>query len=223
MSAPVASVITAQRQLEGGGFPVRRPPRSPAMHPLLRSAPLRQPGTAGPTRPLLRGAPLRQPGTAGPTRSLLRALPFNLLLVAGCGAIAWAAVQADAQLGLPALAHPAGMVVGALLVAMGLRLRLLATMAYYQHRLAVVRLRPQQRLVTSGVFAHLRNPLLQGWWLLQAGWGLAFGTPSGLLLALALGLALDFWVKWEELTLAAEFGDEYVAYRARTPRWGWRR
>ena len=101
MSAPVASVITAQRQLEGGGFPVRRPPRSPAMHPLLRSAPLRQPGTAGPTRPLLRGAPLRQPGTAGPTRPLLRALPFNLLLVAGCGAIAWAAVQADAQLGLP--------------------------------------------------------------------------------------------------------------------------
>ena len=42
-------------------------------------------------------------------------------------------------------------------------------------------------------------------------------------LALALGLALDFWVKWEELTLAAEFGDEYVAYRARTPRWGWQR
>ncbi|OIR10565.1 MAG: hypothetical protein BEU05_01360 [Marine Group III euryarchaeote CG-Bathy2] len=150
-------------------------------------------------------------------------MPFNLLLFAGCGGIALSAVQADAQLGLASLAHPAGMAIGALLVALGLRLRLLATIAYYQHELVVVRLRPQQRLVTSGVFAHLRNPLLQGWWMLQAGWGVAFGTSSGLLLALALGIVLDFWVKWEELTLAAKFGDEYVAYRARTPRWGWQR
>jgi protein-S-isoprenylcysteine O-methyltransferase Ste14 len=154
---------------------------------------------------------------------LLRAFPFNLLMLAGCGAVAWATAQADAQMGLPSLAHPAGMAVGALLVALGLRLRLLATIAYYRHELAVVRLRPQQRLVTSGVFAHLRNPLLQGWWMLQAGWGVALGTPAGLLLALALGIVLDFWVKWEELTLAAKFGDKYVAYRARTPRWGWQR
>jgi protein-S-isoprenylcysteine O-methyltransferase Ste14 len=83
--------------------------------------------------------------------------------------------------------------------------------------------RPQQRLVTSGVFAHLRNPLRQGWWMLQAGWGVALGTPAGLLLVLALGTVLDFWVKWEELTLAAKLGGEYVAYRARTPRWGWQR
>lgn len=97
---------------------------------------------------------------------LLRAFPFNLLMLVGCGAVAWATAQADAQLGLPSLAHPAGMAVGALLVALGLRLRLLA---------------------------------------------------------LALGIVLDFWVKWEELTLAAKFGDEYVAYRARTPCWGWQR
>ena len=156
-------------------------------------------------------------------RPLLRALPFNLALLAGTYAIAWGAMQADAQLALPAVRHTAGLAAGALLVALGLRLRLLATIAYYNHELVVVRLRPQRRLVTSGVFAHLRNPLLQGWWMLQAGWVLALGTPTGMLLALALGVALDFWVKWEELTLAAEFGDEYVAYRARTPRWGWQR
>ena len=154
---------------------------------------------------------------------LLRALPFNLALLIGTYAIAWGATLADAQLGQPSLVHPVGLVIGALLVALGLRLRLLATIAYYNHELVVVRLRPQQRLVTSGIFAHLRNPLLQGWWMLQAGWGVALGTPAGLLLALALGIVLDFWVKWEELTLAAKFGNEYVAYRARTPRWGWQR
>jgi len=47
---------------------------------------------------------------------LLRAFPFNLLMLAGCGAVAWATAQADAQMGLPSLAHPAGMAVGALLV-----------------------------------------------------------------------------------------------------------
>ena len=154
---------------------------------------------------------------------LLRALPFNLALLAGTYAIAWGAMQADAQLALPTVRHTVGLAGGALLVALGLRLRLLATIAYYDHELVVVRLRPQQRLVTSGIFAHLRNPLLQGGWMLQTGWGVALGTPAGLLLALALGIALDFWVKWEELTLAAKFGDEYVAYRARTPRWGWQR
>ena len=156
-------------------------------------------------------------------RPLIRALPFNLALLAGTYIIALTAVQVDAQLALPTVRHTAGLAVGALLVALGLRLRLLATIAYYDHELVVVRLRPQQRLVTSGIFAHLRNPLLQGWWMLQAGWVLALGTPTGMLLALALGVALDFWVKWEELTLAAEFGDKYVAYSVRTPRWGWQR
>ena len=90
-------------------------------------------------------------------RPLLRALPFNLALLAGAYAIAWGATLADAQLGQPSLEHPVGMVVGVLLVALGLRLRLLATIAYYNHELVVVRLRPQQRLVTSGIFAHLRH------------------------------------------------------------------
>ena len=30
-----------------------------------------------------------------------------------------------------------------------------------------------------------------------------------------LSVVLDFWVKWEELTLAAEFGDNYLAYSVR--------
>ncbi len=89
--------------------------------------------------------------------------------------------------------------------------------------MAVVRLLPQHSLVTVTPFAHVRNPLLQGWWLLQLGWAVALGTPMGLLLTLVLGLVLNVWVGWEELTLTTEFGDDYVSYHARAPRWGWRR
>ena len=154
---------------------------------------------------------------------LLRALPLNLALLALTHVIALGCVQADGELGLPAFGYTAVLAVGALLVGLGMGLRLWATITYHEHELAVLRLLPQRRLVSAGPFAHVRNPLLQGWWLLQAGWGLVLGTPSGLLFTLAMWVVLDFWVKWEELTLAAEFGDEYTASRTRAPRWGWRR
>ena len=169
------------------------------------------------------GAKTRNVLVASSSKHLLRALPFNLTLLAGTGGIAWATMQADEWLGLPSLIHIVGHIIGFLSIAAGLWLRISATAVYYRHEMAVVRLLPQHSLVTVSPFAHVRNPLLQGWWLLQLGWAVALGTPMGLLLTLVLGLVLNAWVGWEELTLTTEFGDDYVDYNARAPRWGWRR
>ena len=99
---------------------------------------------------------------ASSSKHLLRALPFNLTLLAGTGGIAWATMQADEWLGLPSLIHIVGHIIGFLSITAGLWLRISATAVYYRHEMAVVRLLPQQSLVTVSPFSHVRHPLLQG-------------------------------------------------------------
>jgi protein-S-isoprenylcysteine O-methyltransferase Ste14 len=77
----------------------------------------------------------------------------------------------------------------------------------------------EQRLVTQGIYAHIRHPMYAAAWL----WALAqallipnfIGGTAGLV---SFG-ALYFWrVREEEAMLVSQFGDEYTVYAARTPR-----
>lgn len=77
------------------------------------------------------------------------------------------------------------------------------------------------RLVTSGMYAYCRNPMYVGNILLVGGFLLLFGR----LIPAVVGLAccLLFYaaiVACEEAFLHLKFGEEFVAYRARVPRWG---
>lgn len=76
------------------------------------------------------------------------------------------------------------------------------------------------RLVTEGPFALVRNPLYVGNLLLWTG----FTVWSGKLWLLAVCwtiflLQYSAIIHFEEGLLAQRFGDEYVAYVARVPRW----
>src|SRR5439155_5646442 len=82
------------------------------------------------------------------------------------------------------------------------------------------RSRDVQRLVDYGVFAWVRNPLYAGNLLIWMG----FVVISGVLWFLPLALALfaaeyTLIVSYEEGVLESIFGDEYLSYKARTPRW----
>jgi protein-S-isoprenylcysteine O-methyltransferase Ste14 len=82
------------------------------------------------------------------------------------------------------------------------------------------RSRNVQRLVTYGVFAWVRNPLYVGNFLIWTG----FVVGSGLLwfLPIAMGLfAIEYSliVRYEEGVLESTFGEEFLAYKSRTPRW----
>lgn len=75
-------------------------------------------------------------------------------------------------------------------------------------------------LVTSGMFAHLRNPLYVGNFLLIAG----LLALTGRIETVAIGLAFIVvcyvaMVGSEEAFLRTKFGAEYEAYCARVPRW----
>lgn len=79
---------------------------------------------------------------------------------------------------------------------------------------------PPRRLVTSGVYAYVANPMQCGMALLMAGWGALLGSPwvaaaSGMSLAYSMGVA-----SWdEENVLKHRFGDAWVRYRRGVRKW----
>lgn len=82
------------------------------------------------------------------------------------------------------------------------------------------RSRKVERLVTYGIFAWMRNPLYVGNLFAWIG----FTIISGLLWFVPVAIVLfaieyTLIVRYEEGVLESHFGDEYLAYKARTPRW----
>jgi protein-S-isoprenylcysteine O-methyltransferase Ste14 len=79
------------------------------------------------------------------------------------------------------------------------------------------------RLVTEGVYAWSRNPILVGWTLVLAGLGLI--RESGMVLFLAAVLAVGYGLSLplEEELLGRLYGEAYERYRRRTRRYFGRR
>ncbi len=82
------------------------------------------------------------------------------------------------------------------------------------------RSRDVQKLVTHGPFAYSRNPLYNGNYLLWMGFTALSGVWWFLPIATVLfGVEYYFIVRYEEGVLESIFGDEYLAFKRRTPRW----
>jgi protein-S-isoprenylcysteine O-methyltransferase Ste14 len=82
------------------------------------------------------------------------------------------------------------------------------------------RSRTVQRLVTYGIFAWMRNPLYVGNFLIWMGFAVISGVLWFIPVAVVL-FAVEYTliVRYEEGVLESIFGQEYLAYKARTPRW----
>ena len=79
---------------------------------------------------------------------------------------------------------------------------------------------PTERLVVSGAYRHVRNPMYLAVAALIVGQALLLGQPVLLLYAFAFGAAVTAFVHgYEEPTLLRRFGDDYDAYRREVPRW----
>ena len=80
--------------------------------------------------------------------------------------------------------------------------------------------KPTRTLVTTGIHGWSRNPIYVGMLLVYCGIGVAVRSPSILILALPLAIALRYGVvAREETYLERRFGDAYRAYKARVRRW----
>jgi protein-S-isoprenylcysteine O-methyltransferase Ste14 len=79
---------------------------------------------------------------------------------------------------------------------------------------------PTERLVVSGLYRYVRNPMYLAVIATIVGQGLLFGRMVLLLYGVAVGLAFSAFVRgYEEPTLSRRYGAEYEAYRRAVPRW----
>lgn len=114
-----------------------------------------------------------------------------------------------------------GGVVGLLLVLAGIALaaRCIALFAR-KGRGTLAPWDPPVKLVVAGPYRHVRNPMIAGVLLVLLGEALLFrSTVLGGWAVLFFGINTAYFLLVEEPGLVRRFGDEYRAYRARTPLW----
>ncbi|MBN9508455.1 MAG: isoprenylcysteine carboxylmethyltransferase family protein [Alphaproteobacteria bacterium] len=107
---------------------------------------------------------------------------------------------------------------GVALFAAGGALRLWPVFVLGERFSGLVAIQPGHRLVTGGVYRVIRHPSYLGLLAGSLGWGLAFRSGIGVLLAALTIPPLLVRIRAEERLLQATFGAEYDAYRARTSR-----
>ena len=83
---------------------------------------------------------------------------------------------------------------------------------------------PPRHLVVSGLYRVSRNPMYIAVVLILIGWAVGFRSRALAIYAVVVTLAFHLRVVFgEEPWLARKYGDEWVRYRARVPRWLGRR
>jgi protein-S-isoprenylcysteine O-methyltransferase Ste14 len=91
--------------------------------------------------------------------NLLKSFLHNIGVVIVGLALAYLGTMVDWLLGAPAFSFPLVKVAGLLLLALGFLVRVWATVYFYAHKMRVISLKPQTRLITSGPYRFSRNPL----------------------------------------------------------------
>lgn len=107
---------------------------------------------------------------------------------------------------------------GVALFAAGGALRIWPVFVLGRRFSGLVAIQPGHTLVTSGVYGVIRHPSYLGLFVNSLGWGLAFRSLVGVLLAALTIPPLLARIRAEETLLRAQFGAEYDAYRARSSR-----
>jgi protein-S-isoprenylcysteine O-methyltransferase Ste14 len=105
---------------------------------------------------------------------------------------------------------------GVVLFAAGGALRLWPVFVLGDRFSGLVAIQPGHTLVTEGIYRTIRHPSYLGLLTNTLGWGLAFRSAVGVLLAASLVPLLLVRIRAEERLLRATFDGDYDAYRART-------
>ena len=79
---------------------------------------------------------------------------------------------------------------------------------------------PTERLVIGGDYRYVRNPMYVAVEALILGQALLFASLPVLLYAVIGWVTMAAFVRWyEEPTLAAQFGEQYLRYQGAVPAW----
>ncbi len=105
---------------------------------------------------------------------------------------------------------------GVVLFAVGGALRLWPVAVLGNRFSGLVAIQRGHTLVTTGIYRTIRNPSYLGLLLSSLGWSLGFRSVAGIVVTALHLVPLIARMNAEERLLAANFGAEYEAYRART-------
>ncbi len=109
---------------------------------------------------------------------------------------------------------------GALMVALALAIMVAAALQMFLARTTVIPARDPRRLVSGGLFRFSRNPIYLADALLLTGLCVGWGAWVALPLVPLFMLLISWrFIADEESRLERLFGDDWLAYKARTRRW----
>jgi len=110
-------------------------------------------------------------------------------------------------------------VISAIVFVAGLFLAVSTVTAFFRTRGTPVPLSPPPRLITTGLYAWIRNPMALGLLLVLEGLGFYFGSLSLIIFFAPLPVVLyALYIKAvEEPELELRFGKEYQQYKKRVP------
>ena len=109
--------------------------------------------------------------------------------------------------------------VGITLLALGSILRFWAGTLFYQKDLKIISFKPQMHLIQSGPYRFSRNPLYVGIITIFSGLALIFGSISGVIASVLIFLIWNSQINSEEKLLETKFGNEYLEFKNKVPRW----
>ena len=91
--------------------------------------------------------------------------------------------------------------------------------AFLRTRGTPVPLNPPPKLITTGLYAYIRNPMLTGLFLLMLGLGVLFGSLSLIFIFTPLFILINilYLKAVEEKEMEKKFGDEYLEYKKKVP------
>lgn len=111
-------------------------------------------------------------------------------------------------------------IVGITLITIGGILRFWSALLFYRHRIKVISVHSQNKLITSGPFKFSRNPLYLGIICISFGATMLFGSISGFVFSILIFLGWDMLVRFrEEKQLEQHFGEQYLRYKKIVRRW----
>jgi len=156
-------------------------------------------------------------------KTILRQLSAFIAPVVMCAVLPYFVVTYEARLfARPALARSAALLIAGLLATVaGLALFIVTVRLFILiGRGTIMPWDPTRKLVIAGPYRYVRNPMILGVLLVQAGEALAFASYGLALLALLFFVVNTvYFVFSEEPGLEKRFGAEYVEYKRNVPRW----
>lgn len=117
------------------------------------------------------------------------------------------------------LTPPTSIFIAAPLIAIGSLIALWTVFLFFRARGSPVPLNPPKKLVTSGLYSRVRNPMILGWSIMLFGLGILLNSISVTFILTPLFILLNFlYLKTvEEREMEKKFGREYLKYKQSVP------